>query len=689
MMEPSTVMSPPPQRPQHRRNASSKSNILRALVSPRSRPASPESTSDRSGTRVKPIPTLAPNHPYSGKARVLGERQGNVQSPPSSPSKTRTRSVASPQPHTGGSTAKVSTKRQDGSTSPKKMISSTNLGAMFVRRNRSSRDLTVGVQKDKENTTPPSSSNGMLATPIWAQFASAVEPPSRPSTREGKFSDDLVQEIAKYTPQAYSPSKQRNFNGTLENPGLRPTLNSRPQSTYNLATDGLAALGRRVSGARVSLESRRSEDAGRRLSKDHGRRISADKGFLSRRQSEDHRKASGSSTEQPPTTQKLNVIKRGGKVMAAVAALQGKIRDPATKPEPELEAKAIDEAFEAVLDSRNIPEPQRQKMRSLTLRVKQDFIRQDQGLKAAGSSPPGTVANSISAGNVVSDSPLEQQAEEDSKATKRSRARSRTFTFSKGEKRSGSASPAKKQRSQSKSRPISVHIQKDSPTKSAGANATTTSPFGSFGRKTTTPAIPADYISYLKTNQDPTKIEVGRLHKLRILLRNETVAWVDSFVSLGGMAEIVGLLHRTMAVEWREEHEDQLLHETLLCLKGLCTTERAMSELEKVADVLFPALLGMLFDEEKKGPAEYTTRTVIVNVLCQYPSYLEIPTWHRLTDLCSQFPLFHAQLHPGRPRAASSPHPSIPQRAAEIGARPTSQFCPGHAHSSPLPSVVS
>ena len=107
------------------------------------------------------------------------------------------------------------------------------------------------------------------------------------------------------------------------------------------------------------------------------------------------------------------------------------------------------------------------------------------------------------------------------------------------------------------------------------------------------------------------------MHKLRILLRNETVAWVDSFLSLGGMTEIVALLHRIMAMEWREEHEDQLLHETLLCLKGLCTAERAIGELDKVADELFPALLGMLYDDEKKGPAEYSTRAIVITVLCE------------------------------------------------------------------------
>lgn len=138
------------------------------------------------------------------------------------------------------------------------------------------------------------------------------------------------------------------------------------------------------------------------------------------------------------------------------------------------------------------------------------------------------------------------------------------------------------------------------------------------GKRGSIAAIPADYISYLRKHTDPVKLEVGRLHKLRILLRNETVAWVDGFLSLGGMREIVGLLHRILEIEWREEHEDQLLHETLLCLKGLCTTERAMSELKKVADGLFPALIGMLFDEEKKGPAEYSTRGIVITVLCKW-----------------------------------------------------------------------
>lgn len=65
----------------------------------------------------------------------------------------------------------------------------------------------------------------------------------------------------------------------------------------------------------------------------------------------------------------------------------------------------------------------------------------------------------------------------------------------------------------------------------------------------------------------------------------------------------------------REDHEDTLLHEALLCLKGLCTTSTALGHLTRLEGELFPALLKMLFDEEKKGPSEFTTRGIIINLL--------------------------------------------------------------------------
>ncbi|UZP45950.1 hypothetical protein NXS19_013762 [Fusarium pseudograminearum] len=73
-----------------------------------------------------------------------------------------------------------------------------------------------------------------------------------------------------------------------------------------------------------------------------------------------------------------------------------------------------------------------------------------------------------------------------------------------------------------------------------------------------------------------------------------------------------------MEVEWREEHEDALLHEVLLCLKALSTTARAMQYLDSIQADLFPKLLHMLFDPEKKGPSEFTTRNIVTSVLFTY-----------------------------------------------------------------------
>ncbi|KAJ8612203.1 hypothetical protein MRB53_037593 [Persea americana] len=119
-----------------------------------------------------------------------------------------------------------------------------------------------------------------------------------------------------------------------------------------------------------------------------------------------------------------------------------------------------------------------------------------------------------------------------------------------------------------------------------------------------------------ETKQKLEVVEVRKLHKLRLLLRSESVAWVDEFLGLGGLSALIGLLHRIMAVEWREEHEDLLLHEVLLCMKGLCTTDKALEQLSDVAPSLFPELLHMIFDEERKGPSEFSTRGSIVLILC-------------------------------------------------------------------------
>jgi hypothetical protein len=56
----------------------------------------------------------------------------------------------------------------------------------------------------------------------------------------------------------------------------------------------------------------------------------------------------------------------------------------------------------------------------------------------------------------------------------------------------------------------------------------------------------------------------------------------------------------------------------LLCLKALCTTSLALKTLTTIEGELFPALLRMLFDEEKKGPSEFITRGIVISLLFNY-----------------------------------------------------------------------
>jgi hypothetical protein len=199
----------------------------------------------------------------------------------------------------------------------------------------------------------------------------------------------------------------------------------------------------------------------------------------------------------------------------------------------------------------------RQGMRSLKPRVKSEFIRSWENEKATPSAQssetdPFTTRESANIQRSSSGSPSEEQvmmptvAESKSSSTKRSRPRSKTFTFSKRDK---GDSPAKKPRPEAG--PDTKRTSKvDMLPKSPSSTSIASSGGGFFG-KAPKAAVPQDYVTYLRKKQELKDIELGRMHKLRLLLRNETVQWVTSFIQLGGMDEIVSLLHRIMEVEWR------------------------------------------------------------------------------------------------------------------------------------------
>ena len=204
-------------------------------------------------------------------------------------------------------------------------------------------------------------------------------------------------------------------------------------------------------------------------------------------------------------------------------------------------------------------------MRSLDTSIKADFIKQDKTGSGSASSTEGLMLRSGGAqansrqntgqqskteirAFAVSGDPPETVDQVDT--SKKSRPRSRTFTFSKGD-----ASPSKKQKAERpKSQVLAKPAEVLQPESSKSLTSTGAAQALAFLNKGPKPTIPEDFISYLRKVQKPEVVDVGRLHKLRQLLRNETVVWVDVFIENGGMTEVVGLLYRIIAVEWRSAY---------------------------------------------------------------------------------------------------------------------------------------
>jgi hypothetical protein len=509
-----------------------KSSVLRTFIHKRTLSkgtttadySQPESTL---GTKLA-APVLPSDHLYS---RALGELQRNEQTIPSKHSREgrrpstsggeskplhkKTKSAISLKSLTGKDTDKHQTSNDDKFVKMKKPKSSTNLAALLTRP-RSSKNLKKAAEeegrrlaRDKENRTPPSSSPSESCPPIYAQFTNQKFT-TQPSG--AKFIED---EIDLYTPQEYSPSKQHNF---YDDPSLQPTLGRRdgtmaPRSMILPSSFGVQDISRFVSGVGHQP-----------------RRVSSEKRTSSGRQ------ASTSDTSSSKTNSDLTKSKRGSRVMAAVASLNAKLKVAEAENGQAFETKDVDAEFERMLDRRNIPEHQRHKMRNLALSMKIDLIKQDWAETAAAKSRPGKKGS-------------DELGSTENAEVKTKRPRSRTFTLSKSNKDLNSTTK--------KAKP-EVTLSRHSRTKSSDSTPTHSKSFTSTGAAVASNLIakakdqlPDDFVLYLRKVPKPEFVEVGKLHKLRLLLRNETVAWTDEFIGLGGMNEIVGLLHRTMEVEWR------------------------------------------------------------------------------------------------------------------------------------------
>ncbi|KAL1870983.1 hypothetical protein Plec18167_007290 [Paecilomyces lecythidis] len=586
----------------------SRSSVFRSIMPSRPHKRSPSegevlmsgriSNSDPFATPLLPADhphAIPPQRPLTERAhnRDAGKQQQTAGVDTKKPLHKKTKSVVSLKSFVKDKTAKGENQDPQEHT-PKKTKSTASFSVILKRSYRGRKDDSSKDVRDKENQIPrtPVESPSSITSPLWDYFGTAQ--PFSDQAKDGYMpqkSRTLDEEVSLYTPKCYSPSKQRNFYDFQQ-----PTL-AKPRPKSECITSNAWKVREMLGSVQRTPSSKSTKDTS--LEKVR----SAVSG--SSRQS--------SVSDAPPNGDRGRDInpKRTSRVMAAISAFNAKEKEAA-----EIQRKVdqvdpndidIESEFEKLLDSRNIPHNMRDKMRSLDRHIKADFIQKDK-------TESGSAFNSYSSSSGT-DSGRQGRRKDASTADRdpkgsRSRSRGRTFTWSRG-----GSSPSKK-RSEIGTfykRPKSVDLSKPGSLKMLTPSSSTTS-LSATARQDTV-ADPSDFVHYLREVQKPEIVEVGKLHKLRLLLRNETVCWVDTFISEGGMDEVVQLLYRIMKVEWREDHEDALLHETLLCLKALCTTSIALKKLTAMESDLFPALLGMLFDKEKKGPSEFTTRGIIISLL--------------------------------------------------------------------------
>lgn len=554
----------------------------------------PPSPALSTSANMAPPPPPQSRHPYSNYA--LGELQQNRQErsperpwgrvhdryppPPTSPNKTSgpfsTVSLKPPSAIKDPRGGKSPSKYTEDVSSPKKAKSATNLSALL--RPRSIKNLkdeqqaadpntrATRVEKDKENRTPPNSlgdgTGGMgPPPPIYAQFTNQLSssPPVELPIRNGGRPE---REGSYYPPIVERPG------------GISSIRKPRPKSLTDYVTSGFNKV--REKSRERSVERGGDDEGG-------GIRRGVKKLTWGRKNTTSN-PTLRTKTSAPTVGSGSGGNGNSGGSGSNHSSLNSAPAAPAapTIEMPVIDPKDIDTHLEAMLDRRNIPENQRYKMRNLSNTIKMEFIRQDWAEMQAkkqqqeqqllevptaesndnGGEIRGRRSVDVSRAWVNGDrgAAAESAVEEDNgggaKTPKKRHGRGLSLTIMKGSSNHGLASPAKKKGDGTN---LGRHFKTKSseslvvpdPPHSAASFVPGGGPGSSFMAKVKGQQMPGDFVAYLRKVQKPEQVEVGKLHKLRLLLRNETVAWIEEFIRQSGMKEIVELLHRIMALEWR------------------------------------------------------------------------------------------------------------------------------------------
>lgn len=240
----------------------------------------------------------------------------------------------------------------------KKSKSSTSLAAFLSRPRSKSIKAEEGPQQINNENERPSRSAGP-PPPIWAQFATQGLENSSTTKTKVPLNDCFAtkEEMARYTPKDYSPSKQRNFQD-VQQPTLSRRREPKPRPKSECLPQGPTSASFAETVSRLRRPSREKDPA----NKSSQRWQATQDGNSSQKSGyEDKRSSQRPSTDRPIAGDVSShvgpsVVSQESRVKAAVAALDSKSKDLPREPtqsslNSELDASAIENAFESLLVS--------------------------------------------------------------------------------------------------------------------------------------------------------------------------------------------------------------------------------------------------------------------------------------------------------------------------------------------------
>ncbi|PSS36748.1 hypothetical protein PHLCEN_2v1379 [Hermanssonia centrifuga] len=285
-----------------------------------------------------------------------------------------------------------------------------------------------------------------------------------------------------------------------------------------------------------------------------------------------------------------------------------------------------DQAFDKLLDDLQIPRPLRTKLATMEPSVKAAFIKSSHTLSKGTTpiitpiSPPGLrrshSSQSISSLASPRPSRLQLGNESDVDMLRSPRSADQSPTDSRG--RTFVPPFAFASSSQTHGRGMSLDMPRAQPNASyadltaiqreSGNVKHAKEKSGKCG-----PLSPMRYCSIL-TSMSSTQLDVETVKKLRLLLRNESASWTEDFVFKGGYSALLTRLNDILEVEWREEqHDDQVLHELLRCVKALSTSAVGCEALRSCCPTPFTQLISLLYSDKK--PGDIGTRQLMIELI--------------------------------------------------------------------------